>query len=379
MKNINILFIIFIIISIIFLIYIYNNCILNEKFDVSGSVNLFNKFNELNKMNNNKEKELKKLETSNNVISHPNSTHVIINKNENLIKNYKDYNEDLKYYMNIYNDYFVKDTNKQYANFITNLDRNLVFYKTKLQVLNYPIIMRKENDGYYIDYNIDGKEFANKVMDTTWDDYDPLPSHTIVTIYKIDENFMNKIKELLKEYNYIEYQYSNNKLDVLYDKFMRSDLVNKYITNSSIQKLLQNKNISNKIEKFENNFITTKNINLISNSLNSILNHDQVNTLIKNNQVQDLIKKNNLTDITDELLTTNIEITIETRDYKYNFIYNENDPEADTQLINLFKFIHDKENLDFLNDRFTKNLRYYRIPINIMRIIIKFGEFLKLF
>ena len=125
--------------------------------------------------------------------------------------------------------------------------------------------------------------------------------------------------------------------------------------------------------------MTPENTNLVYNSLNSILNSNQINTLIKSNQVQDLIKKNNLTDITDELLTTNIEITIENRDFKYNFVYNQNDPEADLQLLNLFKYIYDKENLEFLTDHFTKNLRYYRIPINIMRIIIKFGEFLKLY
>ena len=150
-------------------------------------------------------------------------------------------------------------------------------------------------------------------------------------------------------------------------------------SNSSIQKLLQNKNVASKIENFEDKFMTPQNTNLVYNSLNSVLNSNQINTLIKSNQVQDLIKKNNLTDITDELLTTNIEITIENRDFKYNFVYNQNDPEADLQLLNLFKYIYDKENLEFLTDHFTKNLRYYRIPINIMRIIIKFGEFLKLY
>jgi hypothetical protein len=160
---------------------------------------------------------------------------------------------------------------------------------------------------------------------------------------------------------------------------MSSELVNKYITNSSIQKLLQNKNISSKIENFEDKFMTPKNTNLVYNSLNSVLNSNQINTIIKSNQIQDLIKKNNLTDITDELLSTNIEITIENRDFKYNFVYNQNDPKADTQLLNLFKYLYDKENLQFLNDQFTEQLRYYKIPINIMRIIIKFGEFLNLY
>ena len=238
-----------------------------------------------------------KLEKSNMIDTNSKNT-IVINKNEKHIKHYREYNEDLKYYMNIYNDYFVKDTNKQYANFITNLDRNLVFYKTKLHLLNYPIILRKESDGYYIDYEIDGKKIPNKVMDSSWDNYDVLPSHTVVTIYKIDEPFLNKIKTLLKDYNDIlEYQYSNNKLDVLYDKFMSSELVNKYITNSSIQKLLQNKNVASKIENFEDKFMTPENTNLVYNSLNSILNSNQINTLIKSNQVQDLIKKNNLNKI----------------------------------------------------------------------------------
>lgn len=367
-KNI---FILFILVSIIFLIYLYYNCVkVNEYFDISNidKQKLLIQYEDLQKSNI--------VET--NAKNSKNS--IIINKNEKHIKNYRDYNEDLKYYMNIYNDYYVKDTNKQYANFITNLDRNLVFYKTKLQLLNYPIILRKENEDYYIDYEIDGKLIPNKVMDSRWDNYDILPSHTVVTIYKIDDEFLNKIKNLLKDYNHIlEYQYSNNKLDILYDKFMSSELVNKYITNSSLQKLLQNKNVSNKIENFENKFMTPKNTNLVYNSLNSVLNSNQINTLIKSNQIHDLIKKNNLTDITDELLTSNIEITIENRDFKYNFVYNQNDPEADSQLLNLFRYIYDRENLKFLNDHFTKNLRYYKIPINIMRIIIKFGEFLKLY
>ena len=49
-----------------------------------------------------------------------NDNTTIINKNNHLIDYYPLYNEDLKYRMNMTNEYFVKDTNKSYANFITN-------------------------------------------------------------------------------------------------------------------------------------------------------------------------------------------------------------------------------------------------------------------
>jgi len=97
---------------------------------------------------------------------------------------------------------------------------------------------------------------------------------------------------------------------------------------------------------------------------------------------QESLKFLNKIDVGDIQMITNnsyIELSLETRDYRYIFIYDKNEPSAPNQLINLVKLLNDPENLDQLNDKYTKDLRYYRVPINIMRVIIKFGEYLKLF
>jgi hypothetical protein len=91
------------------------------------------------------------------------------------------------------------------------------------------------------------------------------------------------------------------------------------------------------------------------------------------------LNKINISNIQTITQNSYIEISLETRDYRYIYIYDKNDPEALIELINLIKFLNDVENLDYINDYYTKNLRYYRIPINIMRVIIKFGEYLRLF
>jgi hypothetical protein len=346
-KYLFIMFMIFILILLIKLYYC--NCSLNEYFDnVKSNIILFQ-------------------------------------KNDKLLKDYKLYNDDLKYYMNRLNEYFVKDTNKQYANFITNLNSNAPYYQTKMKALRYPIKMRLEKDGYYIDYDMNGVNVPNKVMDITWDDYDPLPSKTIVTIYKYDQEFLNKIKDLLKQYTHLEFQMSDDKLDILYDKFMRLDNVNKYIENSNIDAVLKSKNID--IKKIKQTINTPQvqetlkkvDIKKVQGLLNKFLNSEQLTTIVKSNQAQNLIKKYGLSEISESLLANNIQISIESRDEKFLFVYNKDDSQASKQLLNLFKYIHDRENLSFLNDRITKDLRYIKIPINVMRIVIKFRDYMNLF
>ena len=111
----------------------------------------------------------------------------------------------------------------------------------------------------------------------------------------------------------------------------------------------------------------------------TFLNPDQINSIIRSNEADLLIKEYGLQDIADSLLSNNIQISIESRDEKFLFVYNKNDEDATNQLLNLFKYMYDRENLDFLNDRISKDLRYFKIPINVMRIMIKFREYLKLF
>ena len=313
----------------------------------------------------------------------PSNNIIIIKKNQDLITNYINYNHDLKYYMNSKNEYFVKDTNKPYASFITNLNRNATYYQTKMKLIHYPLKIRIANDGYYIDYTINGNIVPNKVMDVTWDDFDPYPSKAIVTIYKYDQDFLNTLKDILKKYKHLEFQMSDNKLDILYDKYMSLDIVNKFIKNNNNDVILKKNNINDKqIEETVN--IVKQNLNKadtekVQSILNTLLNSDQLDTIIKSNQVQNITKTNNLSEITDSILSNNIQISIESRDERFLFVYNKDDTEALTQLLNLFKFIYDKENLDYLSDKNTKNLRYFKIPINVMRIIIKFKQYLGIF
>jgi hypothetical protein len=90
-------------------------------------------------------------------------------------------------------------------------------------------------------------------------------------------------------------------------------------------------------------------------------------------------ENNNLNFIIDEIIKNNTIISIETRDERFIFVYNEDDPESIIQLTNLFKYIQNSENLDFLNDRLSKKLRYFKVPLNVLRVLIKFKQYLKIF
>jgi hypothetical protein len=125
--------------------------------------------------------------------------------------------------------------------------------------------------------------------------------------------------------------------------------------------------------------IDKKYIDLINKIIKEQIGNEQFSSLINNNQIQLYFKNNNLQFIIDEIKKNNIIITIETRDERFIFVYNEDDPEANNQLINLFKYIQNSENLDFLNDRLSKKLRYFKVPLNVLRVLIKYKQYLKIF
>jgi hypothetical protein len=296
----------------------------------------------------------------------------IINKNQHLIDYFPLYIEDLKYKMHITNEYFIKDTNKIYASFITNLTRNIDYYKNKLSKMKYPFLLRVEKDAYYIDYINNNKIIQNKVSDNKWENYDLLETNTIVTIYNYNYNIMNKIKSELSNFEYLFFQISDIEQDLLYDKFNNEDSVNIYIINSVLYNIINNYN--NKKFKLEERYV-----NEIFDIIKNKISREYFNSLIQTNQIQIFLKNNNLTFIIDNIIKNNIIITIETINDRFIFVYNEDDPEAVDQLKNLFKYIQNAENLNFLNDRLSKKLRYFKVPLNILRVIIKFKQYLKIF
>ena len=300
-----------------------------------------------------------------------NDNTTIIKKNNHLFDYYPLYNEDLKYRMHMTNEYFVKDTNKSYANFISNLTRNADYYRNKIANLKYPFILRFEKDGYYIDYRFNSKIIQNKVTEHNWENYDLLETDTIITIYNYDYEVMNKIKSQLSNFDYLYFQIADITQDMLYDKFNTEDIVVKYIINSVLNNIVNNP---------DNNFqLDKKYVNLVNKIIREQLSNDQFNSLIKENQIQVFLKHSNLNFIIDEIIKNNTIIAIETRDERFIFVYNQDDPEANIQLQNLFKYIQNSENLDFLNDRLSKKLRYFKVPLNVLRVLIKFKQYLKIF
>jgi len=326
-----------------------------------------------------------------------------IDKNNDLINRYRKYNEDLKYYMHIHFDYYVKDTNKPYAQYVTEIDRNRTYYQEKLKTLKYPFIIRKGKDGYYIDYQIPNGIINNKVEDILWNDFNS-PTKILITLYDAPENFIKHISDLLKDYDNIEYQYSNSKVDMLYDAYIYTTHVLNNIGETLLplgKQIISDLQLEEKIKQIKLNTPNIEqNVQLeleLENKLGKDFT-DYLKTQIKPKIELEIIEKK-IKDITPyvkqellkylnkiyvndiQIFTNNsyIELSLETRNYRYIYIYDKNDPNAPSELINLVKVLKDPENLDQLNDKYTKNLRYYRVPINIMRVIIKFGEYLKLF
>lgn len=334
-----------------------------------------------------------------------------IDRNDDLINRYKKYNEDLKYYMHIHFDYYVKDTNKPYAQYVTQIDRNRSYYEEKLKTLKYPFIIRKEDNGYYIDYQLPDRMINNKVEDILWNDFNS-PTKILITLYDAPDNFIKQISNLLKDYDNIEYQYSNSKVDMLYDNYIYTKRILNDIGETLLplgKQIISDLKLEEKIKQIKLNApnIEQQMEQQIEQKLGKDFT-DYLKTQIKPkleleikektpelkqkiekkiieltpSVKQESLKFLNKIDVGDIQMITNnsyIELSLETRDYRYIFIYDKNEPSAPNQLINLVKLLNDPENLDQLNDKYTKDLRYYRVPINIMRVIIKFGEYLKLF
>ncbi len=319
---------------------------------------------------------------------------IVFKKNDDLFKRYRLYNEDLMFTMNKTNEYYVKDTNKKYAQYMLNLKRNATYYNLKLFLIQYPVTMRVEPDGYYIDYNINNRIIPNKVMDVQWEDFDAYPFKTIITIYKDDNNFLNYIKNLLKDYSGLdlEFQTSNNILDVIYDRYMTMDFVTKAIQENKVDAIinrLADININDKIALLD----YLNNINLSNSETQKLLysskNNDKVSTIIKSDLFKKIVKVDtenvinftnsdifkNLLKETEKMLQY-VKISIETRDERYLFLFDEKNPESINQLINLFNYIYNHEDLQNLNDLITKNVLYYKIPINIMRVLINFKNYI---
>ncbi len=319
---------------------------------------------------------------------------IVFKKNDDLFKRYRLYNEDLMFTMNKTNEYYVKDTNKKYAQYMLNLKRNATYYNLKLFLIHYPVTMRVEPDGYYIDYNIYNRIIPNKVMDIQWEDFDAYPFKTIITIYKDDNNFLNYIKNLLKDYSGLdlEFQTSNNILDVIYDRYMTMDFVTKAIQENKVDAIinrLADININDKIALLD----YLNNINLSNSETQKLLysskNNDKVSTIIKSDLFKKIVKVDtenvinftnsdifkNLLKETEKMLQY-VKISIETRDERYLFLFDEKNPESINQLINLFNYIYNHEDLQNLNDLITKNVLYYKIPINIMRVLINFKNYI---
>ncbi len=365
------LFLLFLFLSLILLIVLYNCQVSNNK---------------------------KTLESFAPITSYIKQT-IIFNKNDDLFKRYRLYNEDLMHTMNSQNDYYVKDTNKKYANYILNLKRNAIYYNLKLFLIQYPLTMRVEPDGYYIDYNINNIIVPNKVMDVQWEDYDAHPFKTIITVYKEDNNFLNYLKDLLKDYSGLdlEFQISNNIIDIIYDRYMTMDYITKAIQENNIDDIinrLSNINISDKIALLS----YLNKINLSNTQTQQLLyfaknNSDKINTIIKSDLFKKIVKvdtenvinftkSNTFKDIVKETETMiqYVKISIETRDQRYLFLFDDKNPQESVQeLIHLFNYIYNHEDLENLNDLITKQVKYYKIPINNMRVMINFKNYLKAF
>lgn len=439
------------------------------------------------------------------------SKSLVIDRYDDLIKNYKIYSSELKYYLNKENEYYVKDSNKDYARYIENLTRNESYYSNKLNSFKYPINLIFDNNCYYIDYNIKNNVIRNKVIDLSWTDFNLLHTNTIITIYNLEYD-INNIKKFLKEYDYLYFQVSDIQYDILYDNYEVINVIYNYIINSvignifneikknMIDKTINDKIINNNIintnnqlknynNTFDNNVYNNINNNKINeksesnedlllkiqnsylqkdkklndlillkaqrldknndidlndtllnddklndSEINSLLNdsqsdsllnnsqldsqnlktkllknikinkvytdmsdkintdlldniykllinnlnNEQINTLIKSNKIQILLKELKLENILNIITTNNVTLTIETRDDRYIFVYNKYDMEGYSQLINLFKYLNDKEDLTNFSDRIIKDLRYFRIPINVLRIMERFKRYIKL-
>lgn len=321
-----------------------------------------------------------------------NSEYMIIKRNNNLIKEFNFYIEDLQYYLNRDNEIYVKSTNKNYGTYILNMHRYRDYYKNRFLLMLYPIKIRKSKNNYYIDYNINGTIVPNKIFDESWlnfEDSYPIiwgfnnptnyipsnsnlknfPSKSIITIYSKNENVIKSVSDILKSYNNYEIQICIDKLDLLLNKVLSMNKISKLLGSD-----LYNNLLNGQLDKFTEIINKTGIDSTINSSINSILNSDQFNQIIESEEISSKLNEYNLSDIQTELVSDNSQITIETRNDKYVFIYNINDLNQKENFIELLDYIQEPENLSFRNSIYKK-IKITKLPINPYRILILLKQY----
>jgi hypothetical protein len=322
---------------------------------------------------------------------------IIINRNNQLIKDFRFYMEDLQFYINRDNEYYVKNTNKNYGKYILNMHRYRDYYKNRILLMLYPVKLRQERNNYYIDYKINGQIIPNKVYDESWSDFEDsypniwgfnnptnkiintelknFPSKAIITIYSTNNKVYEIVNDILKNFNNYEIQICTDKFDLLLNKALSLNKISEILGGDLFNKVI-NDNLGTSIDN-ATGFLTKNSIlksEQISEGINAILNSEQFNQIISSKEISSKLDKYNLGDINRELTSDNAQVTIETRNDKYVFIYNIHDDNQKEELINLLDYIQDPEDLAFRRS-FNKKLKFTKLPINPYRILISFRKY----
>lgn len=358
---------------------------------------------------------------ANNMENYTQDQYVTLNYNKDLIDKFDFYYNNMRYYMNIKNSKYVKSTTKSYAKYMSILNRSSEYYRNKITNMKYPIILRKDtSNNYYIDYKTNGKILPNKVVSDKWKDYEKFPPHCIVTVYSLDDNIYNKISAVILKYKNFEVQQSDKSVDITFDEFpnveitqklMSEDVLNE-IRNTVRQHIQNDKNMTttqNIITDFLNSDSIKNDAENVIQKLKSIRNLDDVNNIISytlNNQdkirqqgreiidkggqiieigrqsnidieqlVIQIIENLEIDRVISTIIESNVTICIENNFERYVYLYNSGDTQADIQLDNLLSHINNNENLDFIDDQFSKTLRYTRVPSNPIRVLLDISSF----
>ena len=290
--------------------------------------------------------------------------YIIIKRNNKLIKEFNFFMEDLQYYLNRDNELYVKNTNKNYGTYILNMQRYRDYYKNRFLLMIYPIKIRKSNNNYYIDYNFNGIIIPNKIFDEEWFDFQDsypniwgfnnpqnyiknsnlknFPSKAIITIYSTNSDVYDTVKSILQSYHNYEIQICQDKLDLI---------LNKVLSMNKISELLGDK-LYNSLLNGELDYITNISDKIGVVDINSILNSNQFNEILQSEQLN----------------SDNAQITIETRNDKYVFIYNIKEQSQKADLIELLDYIQTPADTNLTT--YNKKLKFTKLPINPYRILI---------
>lgn len=334
---------------------------------------------------------------SENLSSTMSNDNIIINRNNQLIKDFRFYMEDLQYYINKDNEYYIESTNKNYGKYILNMYRYTDYYKNRILLMLYPVKLRKEGNNFYIDYKINDKIVPNKVYDESWSDFQDsypniwgfdnpknkiinpnlknFPSKAIITIYSTNNEVYDTVSNILKNFDNYEIQICTDKFDLLLNKALSLNKISEILGGDLFNKIINN-NLGTSIDNAAR-FLTTNSIlksEQITEGINAILNSEQFNQIISSKEISSKLDEYNLGDIKRELTSDNPQITIETRNDKYVFIYNIYDNNQKEDLIHLLDYIQDPEDLKFRRT-FNKKLKLTKLPINPYRILILFKKY----